>query len=667
MRVSVEWLRDYVDLRGDRKELEELFSSMGFPPEEIVEWGDDLIFDLEVTPNRPDCLSHYGVAREISVFRDLELKPVDFFLEEDERSAEFPIEIKDPDLCPRYVARIVEGVKVGESPDWLVEKLEKMGLQSVNSVVDLSNFLLYAIGHPTHVFDLDKLSGAIVIRRVREGEKLLCLDGVERTLTPDDLVIADRRGPVAIAGVIGGEETGVDFSTTRVLIESAYFHPVAIRKTSRRLGLTTDASYRFERGADPKVQEFAADYLAYLIKEVSGGRILRGRLVAGGYEESRRIIITFPFINSRIGQPVDRDFVVKKIAKAGAEVKVDGDKIEVIPPSWRRDLEIPEDIVEEVVRFMGYGAVEGKLPPVEAPQGLHTPERELLWRLRNYLAGLGYSEAMTYIWTSEEADRFSGGKGEPLRIKNPIIKEMPLLRRSLVPTLLESVSLNLRMGRKGVRLFEIGRVYWKEGRPKEEKRLAILEAGEVKERTWEAPPQQASFYSLKGTVEALLERFSLAPAFELASHPMFEDGFFLQWEGVKIGVLKKELLSIFSIEIPVFAAEIPISVFPYQAERKYEDLARFPYVRRDISMTFPSEVKFEQVRKIVASLSIPILKNFRLIDLYQGGGIGEGRKSMTFSLEFRAGNRTLTSEEVDAEVQRVVEKLEKELSGALRR
>ncbi len=667
MKVSVNWLREYVEIKGERPWLEELFSSMGFPPEEVIPWGDDLVFDLEVTPNRPDCLSHYGLAREISVFTDSPLKRVEFSLQEDEKTADFPIEIQDRGLCPRYVARIVEGVKVGESPRWLKEKLEKVGLQSVNSVVDLSNYLLYAIGHPTHVFDLDKLEGKVIVRRAREGEKILCLDGEERTLSNGDLVIADEKRPVAIAGVIGGEDTGVTPFTTRVLIESAYFDPITVRKTSRRLGLTTDASYRFERGADPMVLEFAADYLAYLIKEVAGGRVLRGRAVAGEYSEQRRIKTSIFFINSRLGQEVEEDFILRKLRGLGAEVRKKGEEVEVIPPSWRRDLNIPEDLVEEVARLKGYGSIEGKLPPVEEPQGLQTPEREMLWKVRRVLTGLGYSEAMTYIWTSPQADKFSGGKGEPIVVQNPLSKENPVLRRSLILTLLESVSLNLRMGRKGVALFEVGRVYWKDGKPEEEKRLALVEAGETKGRTWDSPPLQASFYSLKGTAEALLRVFALEPKFALEDWPLFEEGFSLHWNGLRLGPIKKELLELFQIEVPVFAAELPLKLIPLKVKKAYEDLQNYPSVRRDVSMIFPGDVSFQRIREVVEELSIPILRSFRLIDLYRGESIGEGKKSLTFSFEFRAENRTLRSEEVEAELERIVEALSKKLSGEWRK
>ncbi len=667
MKVSVKWLKEYVDVKEDRRWLEELFSSMGFPPEEVVSWGDDLIFDLEVTPNRPDCLSHYGLAREISVFTDLPLKRIEFSLLEEEEPADFPIEIEEPQLCPKYVARIVEGVKVGESPAWLREKLERVGLQSVNSVVDLSNYLLYAIGHPTHVFDLDKLEGKIVVRRAKEGEKILCLDGEERILTSEDLVIADEKRPVAIAGVIGGEDTGVTPFTTRVLIESAYFDPVTVRRTSRRFGLSTDASYRFERGADPMVQEFAADYLAYLIKKVAGGRVLRGRLAVGSFKEDRKIKTTVSFINLRLGEEVEEDFIVRKLRSLGAEVEKKGDEVEVIPPSWRRDLVIPEDLVEEVARFRGYGSIPGKLPPVEEPQGLQTPERETFWKIRQILTGLGYSEAMTYIWTSPAADKFSGGEGEPILIQNPLSKESPVLRRSLILTLLESVSLNLRMGRKGVALFEIGRVYWKDGEPREEKRLALVEAGEIKGRTWDSPPLHASFYSLKGTVEALLGNFALEPKFASEDWPLFEEGFSLHWNGLRLGPLKKELLEFFDIEVPVFAAELPLKLIPLQVKKPYEDLQNYPSVRRDISMIFPQDVSFQRIREVVEGLSIPILRGFQLIDLYSGESIGKGKKSLAFSFEFRAENRTLKSEEVERELERIAEALSKELSGEWRK
>ena len=665
MKVSLEWLKDYLDISLSRRELEELFSEMGFPAEEVVSYSDDLIFDLEVTPNRPDCLSHYGIAREMAVFLNLPLKLPEFPLEEADEKAEFDIKIEAPDLCPVYVARVVEGVEVKESPDWLKERLEKIGVQSINSVVDLSNYVLFAFGHPTHVFDMDRLEGGLKIRRGR-GEKILCLDEVEREVTEQDLVIADFQKPVAIAGVIGGEDTGVTFSTKRVLIESAYFKPESVRKTAKRLGISTDASYRFERGADPMAPEKMADILAYLISRYSGGRVLRGRLVQGSFKDDRKIFTTIEFLNQRLGTEVQEEFVVGKLEKMGCTVKVQEGRLEITPPSWRRDLEIAEDIVEEIARLKGYEKFPSELPSFSLPQGLRTPLRELRWELRQKLAGLGYMEAMTYIFTSEEKDRFSGGKGKPLSLSNPLSKEEPLLRRSVLLTLLDSLSLNLRMGNRGAALFELGRVYWEEKEPMEEERLAIVEAGILQEKPWLGPQVEASFYSLKGALEALFAHFGVKGKFEEASHPMFEEGYTLKYGNAWLGVVREELTQKYDIEQTVFAAEIPLEMFMKGRREEFRDVIKLPSIKRDVSLIFPASVRFADIKEVVESQRLPILYRFSIMDLYRGKGIGEDEKSLTLSFVFRSEERTLRSEEVEQALEGIINILEKKF-GARRR
>lgn len=665
MKVSLEWLKEYIDINLSRRELEELFSEMGFPAEEVISYGDDLIFDLEVTPNRPDCLSHYGIAREIAVFLNLPLKSPEFPLEESEKEAEFDIKIEAPDLCPKYVARIVEDVEVHESPDWLRYKLESIGLQSINTVVDLSNYLLLSFGHPTHVFDMDKLEGGLRIRRGK-GEKILCLDEVEREVTPQDLVIADLKKPVAIAGVIGGEETGVVFSTKRILIESAYFKPESIRKTAKRFGISTDASYRFERGADPMATERMADILASFIVKYSGGKILKGRIVEGSYTEERKISTSIEFLDQRLGTEVQEDFVVEKLQRIGATVEVSEGKLEIVPPSWRRDLEIPEDIVEEIARLMGYERLPSELPSVSLPQGLRTPLRELRWELRQKLAGLGYMEAMTYIFTSVDKDKFSGGRGKALSLSNPLSKEEPLLRRSVILTLLDSLSLNLRMGNKGAALFELGRVYWEEEDPMEEERLAIVEAGILQEKPWQGTQIEASFYSLKGTIEALFSHFGVKEEFKEDNHPMFEEGYALRAGDAWIGVVKQELADLYEIDQIVFAAEIPLKMIASGEREEFSDVIKLPSIKRDVALIFPETTRFANIKKLVESMNVPILHRFSVMDLYKGKGIGEHEKSLTLSFVFRSEERTLRSEEVEEALEEIISMLERKF-GAKRR
>lgn len=668
MKISLQWLKEYIDFSLSLKELEEIFSQMGFPVEEVEEFEDgDLVFDLEITPNRPDCLSHYGVARELATFLNLELKEPKFDLEEDREIAEYDIEIEAPELCPKYVARIIKDINVKDSPQWLKEKLVKVGLQSINIVVDLSNYLLYAFGHPTHVFDMDRLKGGLRIRRARQGEKLLCLDEEEREFSKDDLVIADLEKPVAIAGVIGGEDTGVIFATKNVLIESAYFNPESIRRTARKFGISTDASYRFERGTDPLILEKISDILASLIQKYAGGRVLKGRVVRGDFREDRRINVSVDFVSERLGEKVPQDFVVSKLQRMGCSLSIQNGRLEITPPSWRRDLEIPEDIVEEIARLYGYSNLPSELPPVVFPQGLRTPVRDTRWKIREMLSNMGYFEAMTYIFTSEEKDKYSGGKGEPIRLTNPLNKEEPLLRRSVLLTLLDSISLNLRMGNSGVALFELGKSYWenKEG-PVEEERLAIAETGVVQERTWNTHEWRGSFYSLKGTVEALFAQFGVKSRFSEAEHPLFEKGYCLKMEDAWLGVVNRELTK--KCEIPgwVFAAEIPVKMFLRGKRESFRDVIKHPYVKRDISLLFPEGVKFSKIEEAIKATGISILHCFSLLDIYTGKGIKEGEKSLTLSLIFRAEDRTLRSEEVEQAVDEIVRKLEEKF-GAKRR
>ncbi len=667
MKVSINWLKEYVDFDLGEKPLEELFSEMGFPVEEIIEFGDDQVFDLEITPNRPDCLSHYGIAREMAAFLDLNLKEPEFPLKEENKDAEFDVKIEDQELCPKYVARILEDVEVKDSPEWLKNKLKKMGVQSKNSVVDFSNYILFAFGHPTHVFDMDKLQGGLRIRKGK-GEKILCLDEELREVTQDDLIIADLRAPVAIAGIIGGEESSVTFSTRKVLIESAYFNPQSIRKTSKRLGISTEASYRFERGADPEVPERIADVLASLISKYSGAKVLRGRIMKGELKEKREISTSREFIEKSLGANLEQEFFKNKLSKIGCKVEKEGKILRIKPPSWRRDLEIPEDIVEEIARLKGYGVFPSILPSIAQPQGLTTPIRDFRWSLRNLLSSLWYMEAMTYVFVSDEKDKFSGGEGNPLRLMNPLNKKEPLLRRSLILTLLDSVSLNLRMGNKGAALFELGKVYWEEnGESREEEKLALIETGILLDKGWSREePLLASFYSLKGTIEWLYSYFGVSLKFREGLHPLFEDGYALNFGNGWMGLVKRELLDIYRIDEEVFAAEIPIKALLNGKVASFRDFLKFPSVKRDVSLLFSLSTKYSEIERKISSLGIPILHSFFLVDLYRGKGIAHNKKSLTFSFVFRTEEKTLKSEEVEKALEDIVRTLEREF-GAIRR
>lgn len=668
MKISRKWLEEYIELKESDEELKKLFTEMGFPVEDEEREGDDVVFELEVTPNRPDCLSHYGVARELSVFLDRELKPFKVDLKEDEPEAEeiARVEIKEPSLCPRYVARVVTGVNVRPSPPWLVEKLRKMGLESINNIVDISNYVLFAFGHPTHVFDLDKLEGKeIIVRKARRGEKLLCLDGVERELVEEDLVIADKERPVAIAGVIGGEETGVTYSTRNVLIESAYFNPITVRRSRRRHGLSTDASYRFERGTDPEFPPLAADLVAYLIQELADGEVKKGRIDVYPLKEERtRIIFTLPSLNERLGVEVDSFLLKTRLEKAGWKWReLSGREVEVIPPSYRRDVSIFEDVVEEAARIYGYDKIPSVLPSFSMPQGLSTPRREKFALLRKVLAGAGYSEAVNYVFVSAGRNSFSEISHPDLKLKNPLSADAPCLRKDVLLTLLDTISLNLRRGAEGARFFEIGKSYWREnGEPREEWRLAIAEAGKVEEKHWSwSGPKEASFYSLKGAVARVVKALYHEVSFKEDASPLFEEGFCMavMADGNKVGwvgIVREELKQEADIKEVVFGAEILLEkllnlpVEPFQ----FKDLPRFPFIRRDIPFLLPEKYRYSEIERALKDANFKWLEKFFLLDEYRGKGIEEGKRSLTLSFIFRSREKTLKKEEVEKVIEEII-------------
>ncbi len=679
MKISRKWLEEFIDLKEDTEKLRELFTSMGFPVEEEEVDGDDIIFDLEVTPNRPDCLCHYGIARELAVFLDRDVKPIHEKPEEDGPAVEEQawVRVEEAQLCPRYVARVVLDVEVKPSPLWLQEKLRKMGLEPINNIVDISNYLLFAYGHPTHVFDLDKLEGrGIVVRKAREGERILCLDGVERELSSQDLVIADEKRPVAIAGVIGGEETGVSWSTKNVLIESAYFNPSTVRRTAKRLGISTDASYRFERGADPEFPPVAADLVAYWIQKLAGGRVAKGRIdVRALSVPAPEIVFSMKRLQERLGLEVEAEFLKRKLERVGWKWEGDGDKVKVIPPSYRRDVSIFEDVVEEAARFAGYNKIPSLLPPVEKPQGLRSPVREAMERVRRELAGAGFSEAINYVFVSQERNSFSDIEKPGIKLKNPISAVSPWLRKGVLLTLLETVSLNLRRGAEGVRFFEIGKAYWMEGEePKEQWRLALAEAGKVEEKHWSWPsPKYASLFYIKGAVERLVRIFHHRADFRQEDAPYFEPGFSLAvFAGGKrigwLGVVREELRQDCDIKETVYGAEILLEELlslpepPFQ----FKDLPRFPAIRRDIPFLVPLEVSYAEIEKGLKEAGIDMVESFFLIDEYRGKGIPEGFRSLTISFILRSSERTLTKEEADEIVQSIESFMASKFSARVR-
>jgi len=690
MRISPAWLREFVALEAAPAKLAEELTRAGLAPESIEGEGEQAVMDLEITTNRVDAMNHYGVARECAVIYDLDLKPIQAKLPATKDKAKFAIQIEDREGCARYTARIVRGVAIKPSPARIAQRLELMGSRPINNAADATNYILMEMGHPTHVFDLDLLEGGkIVVRRAREGEKLKTLDGVERKLSAEDLVIADGKKAVAIAGVMGGFDTMITERTKNVLIESAWFDPVTVRKTARRHGMHTDASHRFERGADFAATPLACARVAQLILETGGGMLEGGEVDAVarhiarpavwlrhsqikrilGTEiperEVRRILERLGFKTTPGRGPKSAG---KKARKASAE---SGLRVEL--PTWRLDVEREIDLIEEIARIYGYDRFPNTLPAFSGAV-VELPDAERDARLRAALLGLGYNEAISLSFISRaEAEAFSGAT--PVELANPISEEATTMRTSLVPGMLGMLAWNLNRGTGSVRLFESGNVYALAGaRAEERKTLCLGATGEA--RPGGTPHEAArayGFFDLKGDVETLLEAFEHA---NLSYEPHAGDGYHPERSArvvlggataARLGQVAPAVAAARKLRQEVFLAEIYLDQLYRQElrEPRYRAIPRFPGVERDFSFFFNEATTFEQVRGAVAALGLKELASVRPAEIFRGGSVPAGRYSMLVRVTFQSAERTLRDDEVAGWSARVVQALQA-LGGTLR-
>ncbi len=662
MRVSYRWLKELVDFDLSPRELAERLTQVGLAVDRVEEKDGDFLLELDLTSNRPDCLSHLGVAREIAVLCGTSVRYPEAHLEEDdeETARVTSVEIQDPDLCPRYVARVIRGVRVGPSPPWIAERLERLGQRSINNVTDITNLVLLELGHPLHAFDLEKLIGRrIVVRRARAGELLVTLDGVKRTLREDMLVIADAARPVALAGIMGGEETGISETTRDVLLESAYFHPLSIRRTARALAMSTEASYRFERGADYGAPRRAADRAAGLIQKVAGGRVLRGALDVYPHPLRREPVrLRRQRVRRLLGFDVPWEEALRILGALGFHVeRADSEQLWATPPSFRVDIDGEDDLVEEIARHVGYEAIPMTLPAWNG-YGELLPGEEKRRAVRAVLSALGFSEAITFSFVNEQWDAlFRGEEVRVCRLKNPLDETRAQLRTSLLPGLLESVLRNLHHGVRSVRLYEIGRCFFAGGmgeRPQERERLGLVATGLLNERAWREHQRPFGFYEMKGALEALLDKlrlrritFDTSPQEYL--HPGQSARLLLEGEVIgDFGQLHPRVAALFKFKQPVFVAELDLEkLLRAEGEAiRYQPLPRFPAVVRDFSLLVPRGVSYAEIERSIAELGIPEIADVRLFDVYVGPNIPAEKRSLSISVRLQAEDRTLTEEEI---------------------
>ncbi len=662
MQFSRNWLGRYVDLPDSAEELADRLTAAGLAVEGLERRGGDVVLDVDVTTNRPDCMNHLGLAREVAVLFDRELRwAPPRLVESGERTRDLvAVELATPD-CPEYVARVVRGIEVGPSPGWLREHLEAIGQRSINNVVDVTNFVLWETGQPIHAFDLDKLAGPrIEVRYARAGERLTTLDGESRELTPEVLVIADAERAVALAGIMGGLDSEVTAATRDVLIESAHFDRTAVRLGARRLGMHTDASHRFERGADPGACRAAADRVAELLSEVAGGTIAAGAVESphpeffGAFEGT----VDLSRLNAFAGVDYPPERVERFYRGLGFAPRPAGDgRLRLTVPSWRYydfwqrrdDGEVWEaDLFEEAMRMFGFDMIPADLPAIGPPDPGTSAEHRKRERIREALAACGCCEAINFAFGHRDADAAFPGLdriGEPVEIANPLSEQYEVMRRSLLPNLLESARFNQRRGASAVRLFEIGRLF-PGGEADEIEAVAVL-AGGSSPTAWDRQPP-VDLFELKGILESLFERFDGV----LEVRPATLAGF-VAGTGSEILAGGRSVGYLGQVEepdapYPLFAAEVATSALA-EAEHPEPVVApsRFPSIAADLTLTHALEVPWAEIRVAIAEAAVENLSAYGLRERYSGAGVPEGAVNSTIYFLYNAPDRSLTQEEVN--------------------
>jgi phenylalanyl-tRNA synthetase beta chain len=649
---------------------------------------DDTVFELNVTPNRADALSHLGVAREVAVLTKQPLKLPEAGLHEASElaSAKAKVRIEEADRCPRYAARVIEGVTVGPSPAWLANRLKACGVRSINNVVDVTNYVLLEYGHPLHGFDLDKLAGAeIVVRRAKGGEKLVTLDGKERALDADDLLICDAAAPQAIAGVMGGGPSEVSPGTTRILLESAYFQPATVRRSSKRHALHTEASHRFERGADLSAVPLALDRAAALIAELGKGRVLKGAIdVYPKPAAPREVTLRNARPEEVLGMPVSIAESKETLAALGfKEKRIAADSITYEVPSFRVDVEREEDLIEELARIKGYDAVPLALPKGASGLVPEAPVHEAERRIRLALAGAGFDEVVNYSFVSPKHLEALGETATPIALQNPLSVEQSVMRTSIFPGLLQNAAHALRHQVEDVRLYELGRVYTQDaaggqhGRPVAFEKAVVggVVAGLREPRTWTAKEARADFYDAKGAVEAVLAALHISGAtFVHAVQPAYHPRASAEVrdaKGNRLGFLGElQPRAVKKLDLPgamfVFELDVEALLAASTLVPAYRALTRYPAVLRDIAVVVGTDLQSDAVQKVILEVGSPLVEDALLFDVYTGKPLPEGKKNLAYALRYRAKDRTLRDEEVAEAHAKIVAEVNQRLGADLR-
>jgi phenylalanyl-tRNA synthetase beta chain len=667
MLTTYNWLKEYCDFNLSIEALTELLTNVGLVVEDVEKIDDDYRIDVEVTSNRPDCLGMVGIAREIAAVTGaaLRLPDIEYTTTGGTIDKEAQIAVKDKNLCPHYTARIITNVKVGPSPDWLQKRLHTVGIRPLNNIVDITNYVLMECGQPLHAFDLDKLRDKkIIVRHAKKGEKLVAINGTEYSLTPEALVIADAKKPVAIAGVMGGVETEVSSNTKNILLECARFEPTNIRRTSRRLKLTSDSSFRFERGVDPEGVDRASMRAAKLINEIAGGQPISG-VLGKRYDklQKRKVVLKIDRLNRLLGTTIDKETSKNILTHLQFSIVKEGrNTVTVSVPSFRADVYREVDVIEEIARIYGYDNI-----PTTTNISAYVCEKNktdlVEEKIRKLLTGQGFSDVVTYsIVDNSPLQNISvWSDGKFMTLRNTIRKEEDRLRTTLLGNIIKVREYNQNYGARRTQIFEISKIYLPqdgEKLPEEKTALCIL--------------SEDGFFALKGAIESILGVLGITESCRWVSHKL---DFFNDKKSAKI-LLGDNVLGFIgelseggtgkNVCPDLTELDFDLLLSKASEAKAFVKLPSFPAMTRDVAIVVDEKTTWESIKECVESAGTNLLEAIEFFDVYKGKQVPTGKKSIAFSVRFRAPDRTLKSEEADAFQQSIIHKLSDKLGAVLR-
>lgn len=683
MQVSLDWIKDFVDIKTAPEEVAHRLTMAGLEIEGMESDDGDVIMEVNVTPNRPDCLSILGIAREVAAVFDLPLRTRGVVISGTKNPSDIQVEIDDPELCGRYTGRSITGVDIKDSPEWMKKRLGKCGIRSINNVVDITNYVLLEFGHPLHAFDADKIQKKkIRVARAGENRKIVTLDGIERTLQEDTLLIWDGKGPVAVAGIMGGEGSSVDERTKNVFLESAYFIPSSIRKSSKMLGLKSESSYRFERGTDILFLESALNRATLLIQELAGGTISE---IVDAYPlkfEQPEISVLYRKVNFLLGTELENERILKILSRIGIKTEDMGDSFIAFPPAFRGDIKDPVDIVEEVARCHGYENIPVRVPKTVLPDGILNMKERTLHEIREAIRKSGFNEVINFSFmNSADLDMLSIPENDERRkhigLMNPLRQEECLMRTTLVPSLINNFLYNLSRDVRDIRFFELARIFIDTGKqlPSEGLRLGGILYQEDLPALWKE--NVPAFFFVKGALQALFDEMkiigcSFSPSEQVFLHKGKSADITAGEKNIgfmgELGpnIIERLGLKVHKPEIVVFELDLDMILSLIPERMVFYQIPKYPFIQRDIALIIDKDITSAEVMDVIHDYRSEFIEKVELFDYYKGKNIPQDKKSLAFRIIYRSKDRTLTDSEVEAIHSSLAGYIKKKTGGEIR-